>query len=340
MFIWLKTKSLGFLSSGSFFWTLVVYVSLLFLSSCTSFPGSEYLQKTQQNNIPVGQVAGDLAKCAEPDHQGLPECYCHALSIARYPEREASCQPSKSSRNQTESTYLVGSCENPNMALQSLTSLTERKEVFCSFLGNWNRSSCYCYSSVVAKNPERETYCQSIEKAQLSHDLVPYRDRTIDWVQAMRQHTYWTEEKVTDLTELWSENSDAYLNHFPVKDDCDSVDALLGLAFVLGGFELFELSKVLVDMNLNDDVIADHFVGAIWVSDNWYYIEAGSSDVRPLSDLGFESFLNISDTGSHRIVAHRRLDETEWYVGGPPSMNELAGYCSVPAELLLTELYP
>ncbi|MEQ9564226.1 MAG: hypothetical protein RLN85_00080, partial [Pseudomonadales bacterium] len=115
------------------------------------------------------------------------------------------------------------------------------------------------------------------------------------------------------------------------------VDSLLDLAFAVGGFELFELSKILVDTNPRDHILADHYVAGVWVDGQWYYLEAANFEVRTLDSLEFGDFFSSQQEqrAPSRLVAYRRLDQSEWYQGRPPMLNSaVASFCPVPATML------
>lgn len=287
-----------------------------------------------QDGPDLGQVPGDLQKCAYLEEQSHPDCFCHDLAIARYPGRAESCE-ARLAHFEEVNTYRPGSCENPYVAIEALSSFAERKREFCRFNENWNRAACYCYEPVVTFMPERENFCSSLTAGELTKKLSPYPTRTSEWVTAFRENTYWTEFSVTEESEHWANNTVTYLNQELVIDDCDAVDSLLDLAFGIGGFELFELSKVLVDTNTNDDVLADHYVGAIWVSGGWRYIEIGSQRTEPLE---FIELIGVEDSSGRtrpaKIVAYRRLDQSHWHQGSPPPMEEAYAFCPVHPDLL------
>ncbi len=282
----------------------------------------------------LGHVIGDFAKCANPEEHAHPDCFCHDLALARHPERVETCE-ARGAQFEAVNTYRPGSCANPYVAIEALSSFADRKREFCRFNENWNRAACYCYEPVVDFMPEREDFCTSLSEGELTKKLTPYPNRTSEWLEAFREHTYWTEFSVTEESENWANNTITYLNQEFVIDDCDAVDSLLDLAFGIGGFELFELSKVLVDTNTNDDVLADHYVGAIWVSGAWHYIEIGSQSTEPLD---FIELLGVQNQDGEvipaEIVAYRRLDQSEWHHGKPPPMQEAYAFCPVHPDLL------
>lgn len=305
---------------------ILFFLTALFLVACASYP--------QEDGPDLGQVLGDLAKCAIPEEQSHPDCFCHELAVARFPEREKSCEVRGANFEEIH-TYRAGSCENPDVALEELSSLSERKREFCKFEENWDLAACYCYQPVVAFMPDRENFCSAIADGELTRKLSPYPERTSEWVSAFRENTYWTEYSVTEESEKWSDNTVTYLNQKMVIDDCDAVDSLLDLAFGIGGFELFELSKVLVDTNTEDEVLADHYVGAIWVGNTWRYIEIGSQVSEPLE---FIELIGVQDsegfTRPAKIVAYRRLDQSHWHHGKPPEMSQAYAFCPVNLDLL------
>lgn len=299
------------------------------LASCAPYP--------EQDGPPAGQVFGDMAKCALPENHGLPGCFCHELALARYPERQDSCKPTIRSSSDQIDDYEIGNCENPLVAMDSLESLSERKKAFCSLPGNRDLSSCYCYPPVVKQRPERQDFCQNVETGQLPRDLSWVERRSVDWLEEMRQRTRPLGRLVDEPQESWADNTEAYLHYQSIEDDCDAVDSLLDLAFAVGGFELFELSKILVDTNPDDDILADHYVAAVWVDGQWYYLEAANFAVRPLDSLEFGDIFSSreEERAPARLVAYRRLDQSEWYQGRPPMLSsDIASFCPVPAEML------
>ncbi|MEQ9209701.1 MAG: hypothetical protein RLN96_07655 [Pseudomonadales bacterium] len=308
---------------------VVVLVTLFLLSSCASY--------LEQDGPPAGQVFGDMAKCALPENHGLPGCFCHELALARYPDRQESCKPVvRASADQIDD-YQIGNCENPIVAMESLESLSERKEAFCSMPGNRDLSSCYCYPPVVEQRPERQDFCQNVETGELPKDLRWVERRSVGWLEEMRQRTRPLGTLVDEPQESWADNTEAYLHYLSIEDDCDAVDSLLDLAFAVGGFELFELSKILVDTNPRDHILADHYVAGVWVDGQWYYLEAANFEVRTLDSLEFGDFFSSQQEqrAPSRLVAYRRLDQSEWYQGRPPMLNSaVASFCPVPATML------
>jgi len=307
----------------------LILASLFFLASCAPY--------SEQDGPPAGQVLGDMAKCALPENHGLPGCFCHEFALARHPERQSSCQATARVSAEEIDDYQMGSCENPLVAMDSLESLSKRKDAFCSLPDNQNLSSCYCYPPVVKQQPERRAFCGDVATGELSQDMEFFEHRSVDWLEEMRQRTRPLGRLVDEPEENWADNTEAYLHYQSIQDDCDAVDSLLDLAFAMGGFELFELSKILVDTNPNDGIVADHYVAAVWVDRQWFYLEAANFSVRPLDVLEYGDFFSSQEEQSApaRLVAYRRLDQSEWYQGRPPSLNsDLASFCPVPAEML------
>jgi len=312
----------------------LLVLSAMLLSSCTSSyrgDGSNY-----------GQVIGDFVKCLDPDQQSTPSCFCHELAISRYPDRILSCQDNYVHTQNTEHdhaeeeaiqdslsysylleqvevvNYSVGSCPSSSV----IDANSERRGEFCSQPDNWYSATCYCYEAVQVSRPERISFCASVASGDLTDDLCAYPQRTEEWLRALRNKTFGLELMLTEESENWKSNIVTYLNQELVIDDCDAVDSLLDLAFAIRGFEMFELAKILVDTNLYDDVVADHYVGAIWVSDTWRYIEIESQEIYPLEYI--ESVGVQSSDGRvvpANIVAYRRLNQSHWHQGKPPILN-------------------
>jgi hypothetical protein len=315
------------------FWAVLFSVSLLLLSACAPYP--------EQDGPPAGQVLGDTGKCALPENHALPGCFCHEFALARYPERRDSCKPTASSSAEQIDDYQIGNCENPLVALDSLETLREKKQAFCSLEGNQNLSSCYCYPGVVEQHPERQGFCRNVETGELPRDLSGVEPRSLEWLEEMRQRTRPLGRLIDEPNENWADNTEAYLHYYSIEDDCDAVDSLLDLAFAVGGFELFELSKILVDTNPEDDRPADHYVAGVWVDGQWFYLEAANFSVSPLYLLEYGDIFSSEEQqrAPANLVAYRRLDQSEWYRGRPPMLNsDVASFCPVPGEVLLPQV--
>ena len=74
--------------------------SKILLLTTLLFSCSYYQEKTAP---PAGALLGDFTKCAIKSQQAHPDCFCHELSIARYPERSSYCEQYTTSNSFTVS---------------------------------------------------------------------------------------------------------------------------------------------------------------------------------------------------------------------------------------------
>jgi len=143
--------------------------------------------------------------------------------------------------------------------------------------------SCYCNKFVVQAKPEREKVCSAAANSPLikrNNELISEKD----WLINFRKQTVILEKYKSEAVEKWSDNTLDYLLGNKFFDDCDSLDSILDVLFLVGGFELSELTKILVEI---DDTESKkyHFIVAVWTSGDWLVLDSAKETPVSLIDL-------------------------------------------------------
>ncbi len=180
--------------------------------------------------------------------------------------------------------------------------------------------TCYCSEYAVKANPERERVCFAAERS----DLKILASETVsreDWLFDFRVQTAKLERYESDANEFWSNNTLDYLQGNEIIDDCDGLDSILDVLFLLGEFRLEELAKILMQVPDNDPETARyHYAAAVWVAGDWLILDQSSAAPLSLSEITAYGSAPLT------VLAHRRLNDRKWREGLPPNVRTLAGY--------------
>lgn len=176
--------------------------------------------------------------------------------------------------------------------------------------------SCYCNKFVVQANPERENVCTAAANSPLKKS----ENRLIsekDWLFNFRKQTVMLEKYKPDTVELWSDNTLDYLLGNKILDDCDGLGSILDVLFLVGGFQLSELTKILVEIDGTTSK-KYHFVVAVWSSNDWLVLDQAKETPVSLVDISSGKWSYGEEGGpTYNILAHRRLDQKVWKKGLP-----------------------
>lgn len=264
---------------------VLLLAPFIFLVGCSYYP--------VQDGLSHPQPIGEFKKCADVRNHQLPTCFCHKQAILRSPDRAGYCAAIKGEEHYT----------------------------------HVDHSANVDYSVITENVLELEL--PAVENVEGKSDWLvsnlgkEFQPRSKEWLKAFRKLTLSLENPIKESTEEWSDNTSLYLSGMPVYDDCDTSESLLDLAFALGGFEMGELAKILVDSNPYDSLKADHYVSAVWLDGRWMVLDQQDEKLKPLIHIELGGYMTRDGklASKGEIIAYRKLNQTGWYQGVPPKVN-------------------